>query len=317
MLIMEKILNEIILTSTITEVTELLAKSYPESPGFSRHFNNSEDFFIRLAKPFTVPSFPIHHDVSVSLPEEKYKSAIVDFLGQVIPLAPEVFKDLTYFFDPAEIFYPCFYQVFKFKNRLYLYFLRIDLTFRPNDGEIVSRGSNDLTNSYTSRNLFLECDIIPLKEIITNKGKISRFIIQENISQTWIGETGRGYYASGIWIDTDLTKFISKIFIPSRKRTYPYYPFTCKYRTICHSVLDLSPRGRKKHLIYLHHALASAIPVIDEIQQSLKKNSFSEDLPEFIKISKNIPSHWKNAWTELEVEMYLNDRDMKEFLVEF
>ncbi len=313
---MEKILNEIVLGSTSTELNSILKRDYSKSRSISRHYNQNEEFFIKLEQPFIIPPFPIHHEVTKLTPEKEYIEALKELLEQVILSAPAVFSNTTYFFDPAEIFHPCFYQIFKYTGQLYLYLMRLDLTFKPNDGEIIERGSNDTTNRYKTTKLFMECDLIPLKNILTDEKGINKFIIEQNISQTWIGETGRGYFIEGIWIDTELTKFLSKLFLPEGKRTYPYYPFTCKYRTLCHSLIDLSPDGRKKHLIYLHKAREIVLPVIENIQKALKQQTFSPDIPEFIEMKRKVPPYWQKVWENLSVRSYLNDLDMKEFTVE-
>ncbi len=314
---MEKILNEITIYSDSGSINSLLKSASPDSGKISAHYNQNEEFFLKLDKHFIVPSFPIHHDVSVPVPEKEYTRAVREIIEQIIPLTADMFTGITYFFDAAEIFHPGFYQIFKFDNQLYLYLVRLDLTFRPNDGEILERGSNDRTLKYRTRNLYLEADIIPLKNITAGRKGVRKLTIEQNISQTWIGETGRGYFIEGIWIDLELTKFLSKLFVPNNKRIYPYYPFTCKYRTFCHSVIDLSLKGRKKHLIYLHKARSIILPVIEDIQESLKHETFRTDLPEFTELKKRIPPYWNRAWNTLEVTPYLNEHDMKEFSVVF
>jgi len=148
---------------------------------------------------------------------------------------------------------------------------------------------------FTTRKLFMEYDLLPLQEIIVEKGIAKSFIVKQNISRTWLGETGRGYYIEGIWMDTELTKFLSKLFIPEGKTTYPYYPFTCKYRTLCHTLIDFSPDGRKKHLIYLHKAEEIVLPEIDTIQNALNNTAFSRDLPEFRQLKTKVPLYWENC----------------------
>ncbi|MCF6335259.1 MAG: hypothetical protein L3J12_05930, partial [Spirochaetales bacterium] len=176
----------------------------------------------------------------------------------------------------------------------------------------------DVTDFYRTKKLYLESDLIPIVEYTVKNGEIDGFIVEQNISETWIGETGRGYLLEGIWIDQELTKYLSKLFLPENKKFYPYYPFTCKYRTICHTVTDLSPEGRKKHLIYLHSARAFVLPLIDEIQNTLKESStFNREIPSFMEMKKRVPSYWKNVWEPLKVESYLNEQDMKEFLIDF
>ncbi|MCK5153517.1 MAG: hypothetical protein KAQ93_04095, partial [Spirochaetales bacterium] len=217
----------------------------------------------------------------------------------------------------TEIFHPCFYQVYKYKEQLYLYLIRLDLLFKPGDGTIVEPGSNDITNVYKTRHLYLESDLIPITGYSSGNGKITGFNIEQIISDTWIGESGRGYLLEGIWMDVELTKYFSRLFLPIGKKTYPYYPFTCKYRTFCHTLTDLSLNGRKKHLLYLHTARAFALPLIGDIQDELKKESFNSNLPTFREMHKKVPPFWINVWKNLNIKTYLNSKDMKEFLVEF
>ncbi len=118
-------------------------------------------------------------------------------------------------------------------------------------------------------------------------------------------------------MDLELTKYISKLFLPDGKKVYPYYPFTCKYRTICHTLADLSVNGRKKHLLYLHTARAFALPLIDDIQKELKKDKFNPNLPTFREMRQKVPDFWIKVWKNLNIKTYLNSKDMKEFIVEF
>ncbi len=314
---MEKIGNEIVLRSGFSRIDSILKGEYSQKGTPSFHYNQNEEFFIRLADSFTVPSFPIHHEVSNPVPEKEYIESLEKLLTQIVPMAGDVFNGVTYFFDPGEIFHPCFYQVFKYKEQLYLYLIRLDLTYRPNDGEILKRGSNDRTIRYKTNKLFLEADLIPLDKVANGEDGIKRLYMEQSISQTWIGETGRGYFIEGIWIDLELTKFITKVFIPAGKRIYPYYPFTCKYRTFCHSLIDLSLEGRKRHLIYHHKAREFILPYLDDIQKALKDESFRDDLPEFKRFKTMIPPFWNKAWESLSVTPYLNEHDMKEFKVVF
>ncbi len=313
---MEKILNKIKIGSTSKRIDDILALK-SENSSYTYHFNQNEESFIKLETEFTVPHFPIHHDSERDTPKRSYMDALEDFMKQIIPNTASIFSILSYFFNPAEIFHPCFYQIYKYKEQLYLYLIRLDLIYKPSDGTIVEPGSNDVTNAYKTANLYLESDLIPLSEFTSQNGKVSGFIIEQNISETWIGETGRGYLHEGIWIDQELTKYLSKLFISKNIKSYPYYPFTCKYRTFCHTVTDLSPNGRKKHLLYLHTARAFILPLLDKIQNALKQESFSTDLPAFQEMKARVPKYWEKVWQPLNVKRYLNNSDMKEFLIEF
>lgn len=313
---METILNNIAISYTNKQIDNILAVESRKDI-FTNHFNQNEEFFIKLKSEITVPHFPIHHDSSKTTPEKTYLDALENLLKQIIPFTSSIFSNLTYFFDQTEIFHPCFYQVYKYKEQLYLFLIRLDLLFKPSDGIIVESGSNDVTNAYKTNHLFLESDLIPITGYSSKNGKITGFNIEQIISDTWIGESGRGYLLEGIWMDLELTKYLSRLFIPEGKKIYPYYPFTCKYRTICHTLADLSINGRKKHLLYLYTARAFSLPIIDEIQEELKQNSFNSNLPTFRKMRKKVPDFWINVWKNLSIKTYLNSKDMKEFLVDF
>jgi hypothetical protein len=313
---MEKKLNSITISSNSKLIDNILAVE-SKSDIYTLHYNQNEESFVKLETEFIVPHFPVHHDSGKNLPEKSYLDSLAKLLTQLIPFTGTIFSNLTYFFDQTEIFHPCFYQVYKYKEQLYLYLIRLDLLFKPSDGIIIESGSNDVTNSYKTSHLYLESNLIPITGYSSQNGKISAFNVEQNISDTWIGESGRGYLLEGIWMDLELTKYLSRLFLPEGKKIYPYYPFTCKYRTLCHTLADLTTNGRKKHLLYLHTARAFALPRLEEIQEELKKESFSTSLPVFKKMNKKVPDFWINVWKNLNIKTYLNQKDMKEFLVEF
>lgn len=313
---MEKTLNSILISSKSKQVDSILAVA-GKKDNYTNHFNQNEEFFIRLESYFTVPHFPIHHDSSRSAPEKTYINALENLIKQIIPYTSSVFSNLTYFFDQTEIFHPCFYKVYKYKDQLYLYLIRLDLHFKPGYGTIVEKGSNDITNAFKTRNLYLESNLIPITGHSSVNGKITGFNIEQIISDTWIGESGRGYLLEGIWMDLELTKYFSRLFLPDGKKTYPYYPFTCKYRTFCHTLINFSTEGRKKHLLYLHTARKFTIPLLKKIEEELKKESFNSNLPTFKKMHDTVPDLWIDIWKNLKIKTYLNSKDMKEFLVEF
>jgi len=235
----------------------------------------------------------------------------------MLPHVPDFFSDLSYFFDPTEIQKPCFYRIYKIGEKYFLFLLRINLQYRPLEHELIERGSNDYTAVYRTNRLYLESDCIPLESVLTEMGKIVSFKIHQTISNTWIGETGKGYLVRGIWIDTELTKFFTKLFIAEGQRIYPYYPFTCKYKTICMTILGPTPERRRQILPYLQGALQFLEPHLERIQQSLKTVPFSEGLPLFKELREKVNSNYKKLWTNLAVTAYLNRQEQKEFRIEF
>ena len=313
---MEQISNEIRVSYSDPAVNSTLEEIGDQARPVSRHFNQSEDFFLKLENEYTVPHLPIHHDVRSPVPGREYLAALNGVVRQIAALAPQVLKDLTYFFDPAEILRPCFFSVSRVGESLYLYLLRIDLVMRAAESVVIERGTNDLTPHYRSRRLFLEDTIIPVHEVVKEGDRVRAFKVLQTISQTWIGEQGRGYFVQGIWMDTDLTKFFSRLFLPPNKKTYPYYPYLCKYKTVCQSVVTLSPEGRRAAVPLLHRALTFLAPFMEEIQAEMKNSSFSEEMPVFRQLKQKVPAAWYEPWNGLRVESYLNEAEMREFKVE-
>ena len=313
---MEQISNEIRVTYSDREIGGLLNGIGEHQRSFSRHFSQSEDFFILLDGEYTVPHMPIHHDVRQHQPRAEYLAALKQVVAQVIRLAPQVLKDLSYFFDPAEILRPCFYRVYQIDESWYLYLLRADLTMRAAESSVIERGTNDTTPLYKSSRLFLEPTVLPLSGILREDGAEKSFRIRQTISQTWIGEQGRGYFIQGIWMDADLTKFFSKLFLPAGKKTYPFYPYVCKYKTVCQSLIALSPESRDALVPFLHRSLSFLAPAMERIQEEMKNASFSEEMPFFQKLKEKVPPAWYEPWKDIRVEAYLNDSEMREFRIE-
>ena len=313
---MEQISNEIRIRYSDAAINAVLEAIGEETRNVSRHFNQNEDFFLQLDGEYSVPHIPIHHDVRLSVPDHEYLSTMQGITQEIAKLAPQVLKDLIYFFDPTDILKPCFFQVYQAEGSYYLYLLRMDLMMRASDATVRERGTNDVTPWYTSRRLFLEDTIVPLQEIVRDSRTMTSFRIRESISETWIGEQDRGYYVHGIWMDGDLTKFFTRLFLPPTARTYPYYPYLCKYRTVCGCIVTLSPEGRAKAIPLVHQAIEFLLPHMEEIQTEMKDNRFSERLRCFRELKLKVPTQWYEPWLGLRVEAYLNQADMREFKVE-
>lgn len=312
---MESTSNDFVLSYSDGTINELIRSQSRDVSRFSKHYNQVEEFFLNLEHEFEVPHFPIHHDVREPRPSDDYLQKLRSLLGNLIELAPSVFQELSYFFNPREILKPCFFRLYKIDNSQYLYLLKIDIMYRSQDDTIIEKGSNDIMPRYSTRHLFLEPILIPLDgtDIVQNKIKSMR--VKQTISQTWIGERGRGYFVQGIWMDQDLTKFFSKLFLPQGRRTYPFYPFACKYKTICQTVLDFDAEARRKRLPYLHGVLRFLEPDMRKIEASVKNSKFSEDLDLFVSLKNRIPETLSHIYDDINVRVYLNELDMKEFQI--
>jgi hypothetical protein len=297
-------------------INRLVASPDAVQRSFTRHFNQVEEFFLRLDGEFAVPRLPIHHDVNRATPEEDYAGVLQEVLGQLLGIVPQVFRGLTHLFDPADTLRPTFFSVYRVEQRRYVYLLHLDLTYRPQVHRVLTRGSNDFSPAYSTDHLFLEGTLAPLAEVISHDGKVEELRIEQSISETWVGEVGRGYFVQGIWIDNDLTRFFSKLLTPPEARLYPFYPFTCRYKTVCQSVIHLDPPGRQRAVPLLHRALDLLRPALPEVEASMRSRDFSVDIPVFQKLKAQVPKSWYRAWEGLSMERYLNEQDMTEFRID-
>lgn len=302
---------------TDEEINAAIKSGEGAARNYSCHYSQNEDFFVRLPEPITVPHLPIHHDVTLKRPGQEYLAILRGLVKDLVRSVPGVFGSLTYFFDAGEILKPCFFQVYRIGDTLVLYLMRLNLLFKLHYGEITEQGTNDITPEYITQNLFIESDFIPLREVSVEEKKVKGFIINQIISETWIGETGRGYFVQGIWMDNELTKFFTKLFIPQGKRIYPYYPYLCKFRTICHTPLDLTPEGRKRNLALFGKTFDFLMPRMEEIQEALRHTEFSEDLETFTALKRDVPDQLTAPWNDVVVERYLNDHELREFKIDF
>ncbi len=316
---MESILNEIRLAFSDPQINTLAASAPAEARDslYTMRFGQSEEYFLELARDIEIPRFPIHHDVRLHEPSETYLRALRATLRQLVALLPATFRDLVHLFEPAETLKPAFFHLYKVQESVYLYVLRIDLLNRPLETDLVEPGTNETTPAYRTRRLYLESELIPLEAVEREEGRIRAFRVKQMVSNTWIGESGKGYQVRGIWMDADLSKFFSKLFLPEGKRVYPFLPFFCKYKTVCSFVPVPEGASRKRALPVLHRALGFLEPEMERIQGILKGSSFSESDENFLALRARIPPSWKDLYREVSVRPYLNPRDMKEYELEY
>ncbi len=302
---------------TDPSINTLLA-NLPEGSSctYTRHFNHLEEFFLKLDSSFIVPSCSIHHDVRNSEPDSSYRENLRTLLHGLGNLLPSLFRGLTYGFDPAEVLRPLFYQVYTFEGEPFLFLVRLDLSAHLQEVEVLKKGTNDTTPQYRSNRLYLEADLLPLDTIEKDSFGNPCFWIKHLISQTWIGEEGRGYFVQGIWIDRDLSKFFTKLFLPPGSRLYPYYPYNSRYRTLCLSLAFPEAPRRAMFVPLLHRGIRFLSPYLPRIEETLKKTAFSENLELYQQIKASIPEGWYKEWESLRVRPYINEFDMKEYVLE-
>jgi hypothetical protein len=308
--------SEIRCTYSDPNINARLAGAPSGEQAFSRHFNQVEEFFVRAGREYLVPQLPIHHDVRRPEPAKDYLVRLREVLAQLANLLPQLFRELTHLFDPAEILRPSFFKLYNIEDRQFLYLLRTDLGFRPHSHRVLVKGSNDFTPAYSTRELYLEALFIPLTQAEASGGRFARFRVDPVISSTWLDETGRGYFVQGIWMDNDLTRFFSRLLLPPGRRLYPFFPYACKYRTVCQNVIRFSPEQRQALLPQLDGVHAFLKPHMPEIEASMKASEFSEANATFRRLRELIPEAWTRLWADIGVEAYLNEQDQKEFRVD-
>ncbi len=312
---MDQLQNEIRVASLDPGINAVLAAipAEVEDADFGVLFNQSEELHLVLPSELLFPKLPIHHDVHEPEPPASYAHALRDFVADLVKILPSSFRGLTYYFDPAEILRPCFYRLYKVEDSVYLFHLRIDLALHPFEGEILEGGSNNQTAAYRSNKLWIESEIVPLDAVMWELGRVKAFRIHQMISNTWIGETRRGHYIQGIWMDDGLSRFFTKLFLPEGTRIYPWFPLFCKYKTVCASSPGTGPAARRRILPLLHRAISFLGPEMERIQRSLKDSEFSDKMPEFLEIRSRVPPAWKEIFQGYSSRPYLNGRDMKEY----
>ena len=122
-----------------SEINTALAKTTANGSSRTYHFNQNEEYFIKFKTEFTVPSLPIHHDVRIDKPENEYLKKIRSIFNEIFLLAPDLFRESTYFFDPADILKLHFFRVYKIK-----YVLKSN-TLRAPQEEVKKSGTHFLS----------------------------------------------------------------------------------------------------------------------------------------------------------------------------
>jgi hypothetical protein len=279
---------------------------------YTRHFSNDEQFFLKLDEPFVVPSYPIHHDVRLDRPEEGYPGLVRSVVEQVSAEAPDLLSGLRYFFDPADIGRPAFYRRVDTADGSFLYLVRLDLRYRPSVHEVLEAGNNDRGPVYRTRELPLEADLLPLEPETDDE----TLRVREVFSETWVGETGRGYFVQGIWIDRDLTRFLSAAVTPRGHRLYPYFPVSCKYRSLGISLVEFNTGALEEYASLLTGVCKTLEPKVREIEAALKEQDYDPKMPLLEELRDRMPPELTEPWRRFSTSPYLNDRDMREFALE-
>lgn len=304
--------SKIDFSCTDESINKILHKmSVEESTYTEQHscfFNQNEDQFIIVENPLEVPPLPVHHTIDNKTPPEGYIKKIASLCEYLMDNCPSLAANTNWFFDPAAIHTPTFYRIITIEKQSYLYLLMIDLTCHPLESTIIEQGSNNRTHMYRTNRIYFECDYFPIESVDMDSQSVT---LKQTIPVTWKGEAGQGYMIHGIWMDSDINKFFSKLILPADKRNHPYYPLTCKQHCVTMNAFGQSNPE-------LFHQIREYIdPSLDDILQDLQTAPFSELLPLYKQLKSTIPSSLGKKWEKLSVKTYLNERDQKEYIVEF
>ncbi|MCL2293912.1 MAG: hypothetical protein FWC36_03495 [Spirochaetes bacterium] len=314
---MDQILNVISIQHISNDINEIIKNPHVpdkgQPPPYTMHFSQNEDFFLKIKKTVTIPHFKIHHDVKNPYPDDEYTTNLASVLKEVLPFINSVIAGTEYFFDPTESLRPVFYKLYNIEERSFLYLVRLDLSFKPHNCEILEKGNNDITHKFSTENIFVDIDILPIEKVIKGDTNTSDYFIKQSISQTWVGETGRGYFIRGIWMDSELTKLFTNVFLPDNTLSYPYYPFICKYRTLTYSPLQFEPLYREKHILILDRSYSFLFPFMKEIENLFKDYLFCKEMDIYKIIKEKIDTTWYNDFSSLKIDRYLNKQGMKEY----
>ncbi len=65
----------------------------------------------------------------------------------------------------------------------------------------------------------------------------------------------------------------------------------------------------------MHKTLQFIVPVMGKIEAAVKNSKFSEELEIFVRLREKIPESLLSLYDHIQVKVYLNELDMKEFEV--
>lgn len=303
---------DLVLATSDAPLARRLMMAVDQVPSLDRRFTQEEDFFLVLDRPFVVGAFPIHHPVTDFHPPDAYLETLRTLVDGWVALVPGIFQGLSWFFDPKDLFHPIFVEVLNAGPKPYLFVLRPDLTFRRGYSEVLVPGGNTVTPRYSTRYLFLESEVLPLTSW-TLDGDIQEFYLTKLFQPTWLGESGRGYFVTGQWLDRDISRLLSRAAFPAGVKTFPVFPLRCRYETLSVRCLSPTPEGRKRSAEVLEVAWPLIEPWTGRIQADLSAEPFRDDSPLVPDLREAWGPRLSLLWGDYRLEAYLNDHDQKEY----
>lgn len=277
-----------------------------------RRFTQEEDFFLTLDRPYVVEPFEIHHNVRVPRPSERYQKAMRALVAAWATLVPGVFTGLSWYFQPDDLFHPLFLQPLVSRGKRFLFVLRPDLTFRGRRGDILEPGGNDLTPRFSTRQLFLEAEVVPLASWETRpEGRVLN--LARLFENTFVGEKGLGYLRTGQWIDREISRLLSRAALAAGVRFFPFQPLRCHRATLAVGCADLTETGRKHAAATLELAWTLVSPWAETVQRTLKTDPYRDDHPLILQLRERWNHALEDRWGPIRIEPYLNEFDQKEY----
>lgn len=303
---------DMVLGASDTEVMGRLRSLDSLVPTWERRFTQEEDFFLLLDRPFVVEPFEIHHDVRVAEPSQRYLRMIRAVVKSWTQALPGIFQGLSWFFDPKDLFRPLFLQILTARDKRYLYLLRPDLTYRGRSCDLLERGGNDTTPRFSTRSLFFESEVLPL-DSIEGVAPQRQIFLKKLFPFTWQGETGRGYFVTGRWLDQEITKLLSRAALAPGRKIFPCLPLRCRFETLSSFCATPTQEGRKQAAAALEAAWPLVTPWADRIQNDLKEDPYREDHPLVSFLRQQWAGRLEHRWDPFRLEPYLNEHEQKEY----
>lgn len=299
--------------SRINDILNQNTKIQSHQGLYQAYFNSNEDFYLKSERQFQVPSFPVYQDVKQKKASSEYLTSLEKFLKQIMPLFPQLFYKMTWINHYTEVLRPFFYRDLSLKDKNFLLLLKLDLIYKEGHGKALEQETTTHTAAYESEDLF--CEILLLPQI-ENKQDEEGFFFPLDIMNTWTNEVRKNYALSGQWIDMELTRFFSQLFLAKGQSIYPYFPFIYQYHTMAYQLINLCETDLKQNMTQLKMARDFLLPYLEEIAASLKKEKFSPEMLLFQKLQQKISPQWQNFCADMDTQLFLNDiNQQREFQI--
>ncbi|NNM67094.1 MAG: hypothetical protein HKM06_03660, partial [Spirochaetales bacterium] len=137
--------------------------------------------------------------------------------------------------------------------------------------------------------------------------------LQRLFGKTWKGEVGLGYLRQGIWIDQEISKFLSFAVLGPKAKIHPHYPLACRLNTLALRVPEMNPQGRAEACDDLTLAWDFFSPWAGEIEEHLFHTRFHKESQFFLEVCAQVPAALGRRFKNFQIEGYLDFAGQKEF----